>query len=133
MEGVNGSPAEEGRKPLSEMVDDCVQRWFQDTLKEARRGDTAMQVLVAQMYNSGYGIPRNEHKALGSASWPLGPIPCRFHDFTLRRDRRSREDNGWRRHQDTGLPSGGLAQNVQDIMLATLILMKEMMISSNNN
>ncbi|CAM0957148.1 unnamed protein product [Alopecurus aequalis] len=92
MEGVNGSPAEEGRKPLSEMVDDCVQRWFQDTLKEARRGDTAMQVLVAQMYNSGYGIPRNEHKqALGSASWPLGPIPCRFHDFTLRRDRRSRQ------------------------------------------
>ena len=64
MEGVNGSAAEEGRRPLSEMVDDCVQRWFQDTLKEARRGDTTMQVLVAQMYNSGYGIPRNEHKVL---------------------------------------------------------------------
>ncbi|KAM0864124.1 hypothetical protein ACQ4PT_044113 [Festuca glaucescens] len=62
MEVVNGATAEEGRKPLSEMVDYCVQRWFQDTLKEARRGDSAMQVLVAQMYNSGYGIPRNEHK-----------------------------------------------------------------------
>jgi hypothetical protein len=70
MEVVNGATAEEGRKPLSEMVDDCVQRWFQDTLKEARRGDSAMQVLVAQMYNSGYGIPRNEHKVL-----PCGPLP----------------------------------------------------------
>jgi hypothetical protein len=53
------------------VVDDCVQRWFQDTLKEARRGDSAMQVLVAQMYNSGYGVPRNEQKVLHRAPLPL--------------------------------------------------------------
>ncbi|KAL5230773.1 hypothetical protein ABZP36_029549 [Zizania latifolia] len=62
MEGVNAGEAEDERRPLSEVVGDCVQRWFQDALKEARRGDTAMQVLVAQMYHSGYGIPKNEHK-----------------------------------------------------------------------
>ncbi|EEE63318.1 hypothetical protein OsJ_18129 [Oryza sativa Japonica Group] len=43
MEGVNGGAVEEERKPLSEVVGDCVQRWFQDALKEARRGDSAMQ------------------------------------------------------------------------------------------
>ncbi|KAM0953785.1 putative tetratricopeptide-like helical domain superfamily [Dioscorea sansibarensis] len=53
----------QGRLPLSEVVADCVKRWFQDTLKEARNGDTTMQVLVGQMYHSGYGIPRNEQKA----------------------------------------------------------------------
>uniref|UniRef100_J3M639 Uncharacterized protein n=1 Tax=Oryza brachyantha TaxID=4533 RepID=J3M639_ORYBR len=64
MEGANGGAgaAGEERKPLSEVVGDCVQRWFQDALKEARRGDSAMQVLVAQMYHSGYGIPKSEHK-----------------------------------------------------------------------
>ncbi|XP_062231119.1 uncharacterized protein LOC133928689 isoform X2 [Phragmites australis] len=62
MEGVNGAGAECEPKPLSEVVDDCVQRWFQDAFKEARRGDTAMMVLVAQMYHSGYGVPKNEHK-----------------------------------------------------------------------
>ncbi|KAJ0978335.1 hypothetical protein J5N97_013809 [Dioscorea zingiberensis] len=53
----------EGRFPLSEVVADCAKRWFQDTLKEARNGDAAMQVLVGQMYQNGYGVPRNEQKA----------------------------------------------------------------------
>jgi hypothetical protein len=50
------------RKPLAEVVGDCVQRWFQDAYKEARKGDVANQVLVAQMFFSGYGTPKNEYK-----------------------------------------------------------------------
>jgi len=49
-------------KPLSKVVDDCVQRWFQDAYKEARKGDIANQVLVAQMFFSGYETPKNEYK-----------------------------------------------------------------------
>ncbi|XP_022742867.1 uncharacterized protein LOC111294011 [Durio zibethinus] len=47
------------RLPLSEVVSDCVKRWFKDTLKEAKAGDVNMQVLIAQMYYSGYGVPRD--------------------------------------------------------------------------
>uniref|UniRef100_A0A0D9VT13 Uncharacterized protein n=1 Tax=Leersia perrieri TaxID=77586 RepID=A0A0D9VT13_9ORYZ len=54
---------EDERVPLSEVVLDCTRRWFQDTLKEARAGDAAMQVLVGQMYRNGYGVNKNEHKA----------------------------------------------------------------------
>ncbi|RLN28555.1 hypothetical protein C2845_PM05G20430 [Panicum miliaceum] len=63
MEGANGVGGSEcERKPLSEVVGDCVQRWFQDAFKEARKGDIANQVLVAQMFFSGYGVPKNEYK-----------------------------------------------------------------------
>ncbi|KAL2900005.1 putative sel1-like repeat-containing protein L18 [Bienertia sinuspersici] len=54
---------EAGRQPLSEVVADCVRRWFQDTLKEAKGGDANMQVLVSQMYFSGYGVPKDPQKA----------------------------------------------------------------------
>ncbi|KAJ8434438.1 hypothetical protein Cgig2_025408 [Carnegiea gigantea] len=58
------------RVPLSQVVSDCVKRWFQDTLKEAKAGDSAMRLLVGQMYNSGYGVNKDteteEHKAIGS-------------------------------------------------------------------
>ncbi|KAL5550696.1 hypothetical protein UlMin_000872 [Ulmus minor] len=50
------------RLPLSEVVSDCVKRWFKDTLKEAKTGDINMQVLVGQMYYSGYGVPRDAQK-----------------------------------------------------------------------
>ncbi|XP_010543693.1 PREDICTED: uncharacterized protein LOC104816524 [Tarenaya hassleriana] len=50
------------RVPLAQVVDDCVKRWFQDTLKEAKAGDVGMQVLVGQMYCSGYGVPKDEQK-----------------------------------------------------------------------
>ena len=62
---------EDDRVPLSEMVLDCTRRWFQDALKEARAGDAAMQVLVGQMYRSGYGVNKNEHKV--SPSIAFGP------------------------------------------------------------
>ncbi|KAK1284995.1 hypothetical protein QJS10_CPB20g00190 [Acorus calamus] len=61
MEGGGGG-GEERRTPLAEVVADCVKRWFQDTLREAKLGDTGMQVLVGQMYTSGYGIPKNPQK-----------------------------------------------------------------------
>nr|CAB3501093.1 unnamed protein product [Digitaria exilis] len=54
---------EDERVPLAEVVSDCTRRWFQDTLKDARAGDVTMQVLVGQMYRSGYGVNKNEHKA----------------------------------------------------------------------
>ncbi|KAK6164788.1 hypothetical protein DH2020_001652 [Rehmannia glutinosa] len=60
MEAEKGSgTAEQPRLPLSEVVSDCIERWFQDTLKEAKAGDVNMQVLVGQMYYSGYGVPKN--------------------------------------------------------------------------
>lgn len=62
---------EDDRVPLAEVVLDCTKRWFQDTLKEARAGDAAMQVLVGQMYRSGYGVNKNEHKV--SPSFAVAP------------------------------------------------------------
>lgn len=61
------------RFPLSEVVSDCVHRWFQDTLKEAKAGDISMQVLVAQMYFNGYGVPIDEQKVpfLSLVSFPF--------------------------------------------------------------
>lgn len=53
---------EKNRTPLADVVSDCVKRWFQDTLKEAKAGDTSMQVLVGQMFCSGYGVPKNTKK-----------------------------------------------------------------------
>ncbi|KAJ4833038.1 hypothetical protein Tsubulata_051178 [Turnera subulata] len=50
------------RVPLSHVVSDCVKRWFQDTLREAKAGDVAMQVLVAQMYQNGYGVAKDAQK-----------------------------------------------------------------------
>ncbi|XP_051143536.1 uncharacterized protein LOC127259960 [Andrographis paniculata] len=69
------------RMPLAEVVEDCVKRWFQDTLKEAKNGDTSMQVLVAQMYYSGYGVARDAQKGRAwisrasrhrSSAWKVG-------------------------------------------------------------
>ncbi|XP_027175352.1 uncharacterized protein LOC113774900 [Coffea eugenioides] len=48
--------------PLSEVVSECVKRWFSDTLKEAKAGDVNMQVLVGQMYFNGYGVTRDAQK-----------------------------------------------------------------------
>ncbi|PIN19710.1 hypothetical protein CDL12_07614 [Handroanthus impetiginosus] len=63
MEAEEGGVTEEQKRiPLSEVVSDCVERWFQDTLKEAKAGDVNMQVLVSQMYNSGYGVPKDANK-----------------------------------------------------------------------
>lgn len=77
--------SEQRRLPLSEVVADCVKRWFQDTLKEAKAGETAMQVLVGQMYCSGYGLPKDAQKVYliyypnSSPYWPkFPPFICMF-------------------------------------------------------
>ncbi|XP_011095090.1 uncharacterized protein LOC105174627 [Sesamum indicum] len=57
-----GDTEDQPRLPLSEVVSDCTERWFQDTLKEAKAGDVNMQVLVGQMYYSGYGVPKDADK-----------------------------------------------------------------------
>ncbi|KAJ4845683.1 hypothetical protein Tsubulata_035263 [Turnera subulata] len=59
---MNNTNSTNTRVPLSEVVSDCVKRWFKDTLKEAKAGDINMQVLVGQMYYSGYGVPRDAQK-----------------------------------------------------------------------
>ncbi|KAK9124656.1 hypothetical protein Sjap_014258 [Stephania japonica] len=56
------SSSEVVRLPLSFVVSECVGRWFQDTLKQAKDGDVSMQVLAGQMYYSGYGIPKDDTK-----------------------------------------------------------------------
>jgi len=63
MERSEGQQSQsESRMPLGHVVSDCVKRWFQDALKEAKAGDSGMQVLVGQMYYSGYGVPRDPQK-----------------------------------------------------------------------
>lgn len=52
----------ESRTPLSDVVADCTKRWFQETLKESKAGDSSMQLIVGQMYNCGYGVPRDPRK-----------------------------------------------------------------------
>ncbi|GJY41440.1 retrotransposon protein, putative, ty1-copia subclass [Tanacetum coccineum] len=53
------------RVPLKEVVLECTRRWFGDTLKEAESGDVNMQVLVGQMFCSGYGVVKDAHKLDG--------------------------------------------------------------------
>lgn len=62
VESTKNIEALECRTPLAKVVADCAKRWFQDTLKEAKAGDSNMQVLVGQMYYSGYGVPRDPRK-----------------------------------------------------------------------
>lgn len=60
--GESSSSSERKSLALSQVVSDCVRRWFQETLKEAKSGDLSMQVLVSQMYNTGYGVPVDPQK-----------------------------------------------------------------------
>ncbi|KAL1193678.1 hypothetical protein V5N11_017570 [Cardamine amara subsp. amara] len=48
--------------PLSSVVADCAKRWFKDTLEEAKAGNITMQVILGQMYYSGYGVPKDARK-----------------------------------------------------------------------
>ncbi|XP_010517140.1 PREDICTED: uncharacterized protein LOC104792648 isoform X2 [Camelina sativa] len=50
--------------PLSTVVSDCAKRWFKDTLEEAKAGNITMQVVLGQMYYSGYGVPKDAKKTL---------------------------------------------------------------------
>lgn len=50
---------EENAIPLKQVVAECERQWFDQTLKAAKAGETAMQTLVGQMLCSGYGAPVN--------------------------------------------------------------------------
>ncbi|KAM7532050.1 hypothetical protein LguiB_035460 [Lonicera macranthoides] len=94
------------RFPLSEVVSDCVHRWFQDTLKEAKAGDISMQVLVAQMYFNGYGVPIDEQKV------PiLGFVPVAHLIVPLKRNLSSRLNYKLQIHLDE--PTGALGLTIE--------------------
>jgi len=61
MESSN-SDSSSNRVSVSEVVSECVKRWFKYMLMEARAGDINMQILLCQMYYSGYGVPRDAQK-----------------------------------------------------------------------
>jgi len=73
MESSN-SDSSSNRVPLSEVVSECVKRWFKYTLKEAKAGDINIQILLGQMYYSGYGVPRDAQKVhnLSLGFWGFG-------------------------------------------------------------
>ncbi|KAK6267276.1 hypothetical protein QUC31_018113 [Theobroma cacao] len=56
------SRGDRDRIPLAQVVSELVKGWFQDAMKEARAGDTNMQVLVGQMYCTGFGVPKDVQK-----------------------------------------------------------------------
>ncbi|KAK8921939.1 hypothetical protein KSP39_PZI020644 [Platanthera zijinensis] len=61
MEGSPGAATwREERAPLSNVVADCVRRWFRDALEEAKAGggDAAMQVLVS---DGGWESTKRQH------------------------------------------------------------------------
>ncbi|KAG7960422.1 hypothetical protein I3843_10G122400 [Carya illinoinensis] len=62
MESSNNNDSSNKRLPLSEVVSECINQWFKDTLKDAKAGNINMQILVGQMYYNGYGIPRDAQK-----------------------------------------------------------------------
>ncbi|KAJ9553290.1 hypothetical protein OSB04_017335 [Centaurea solstitialis] len=62
MEDNSSSSTMDRRIPLAEVVLECSRRWFQETLRDAKTGDTSMQVLVGQMYCSGYGVVKDAQK-----------------------------------------------------------------------
>lgn len=62
--------------PLSSVVSDCAKRWFKDTLEEAKAGNITMQVLLGQMYYSGYGVPKDARK--------VSPFYLQSHQFSFR-------------------------------------------------
>ncbi|KAJ7961143.1 Sel1-like protein [Quillaja saponaria] len=73
------SNTEKGNKdsvPLSEVVSDCANRWFKEALKEAKAGNVNMQVLVGQMYHSGYGVSRDDQKVCFAPSLFLSNFGC---------------------------------------------------------
>ncbi|MFQ6647262.1 hypothetical protein Gotur_019651, partial [Gossypium turneri] len=50
------------RISLARVVSRLVKVWFDDALKEAKAGDTNMQVLVGQMNCNGFGVPKDIQK-----------------------------------------------------------------------
>ncbi|GMH45137.1 hypothetical protein BSKO_13094 [Bryopsis sp. KO-2023] len=51
---------------LSYVVQDAVKRWFDDTYRDAQRGDVKQQALLGQMLAEGYGCQRDPK---GAEEW----------------------------------------------------------------
>eukprot|EP00210_Caulerpa_lentillifera_P006414 g6127.t1 len=52
--------------PLSLVVSDAVKRWFDDTYRDAQRGDVKQQALLGQMLMEGYGCVKDP---VAGAEW----------------------------------------------------------------
>jgi TPR repeat protein len=53
----------EQRRKLAAVVSELTQRWYQETLDEAKGGNAEMMMLVAQMLHEGYGCKRDPDAA----------------------------------------------------------------------
>lgn len=49
--------------PLSAVVSDAVQRWFEEAQQDAQRGDAKQQALLSQMLSEGYGCQQDKKAA----------------------------------------------------------------------
>lgn len=57
------SSSEATSVPLNCVVHDAVKRWFDDTYREALRGDIKQQALLGQMLAEGYGCQKDPKAA----------------------------------------------------------------------
>lgn len=49
--------------PLGTVIEDAVKRWFEDTYRDAQRGDVKQQALLGQMLAEGYGCEQDMEAA----------------------------------------------------------------------
>lgn len=56
-------PNEVACVPLGIVVEDAVKRWFEETYRNAQRGDVKQQALLGQMLAEGYGCQRDPKAA----------------------------------------------------------------------
>ena len=59
--GTSHEPVHKG--PLKAVMADAVQRWFMDTLRNARNGDLNQAALLAEMLATGYGCVKDLDEA----------------------------------------------------------------------
>lgn len=52
-------PKEVTLVPLGTVIEDAVKRWFEDTYRDAQRGDVKQQALLGQMLAEGYGCEQD--------------------------------------------------------------------------
>lgn len=55
----NSQPNEVTSVPLGIVVEDAAKRWFEDTYRDAQRGDVKQQALLGQMLAEGYGCQQD--------------------------------------------------------------------------
>ncbi len=49
--------------PLKDVMADAVERWFVDTLRNAKNGDANQAALLAEMLSTGYGCTKDTEEA----------------------------------------------------------------------